>query len=150
MRRTSRGGVTSQRSITGAATLALAWLVVPAPVLAQNAYITNLFNNDVSVIDTTTNAVIATIPVEANPFGVAVTPDGSKVFVVNTNSDDVSVIDAVTNMVIGPPIPVSRNPIGVAVTPDGGKAYVANDLMGTVSVIDTATNTVVGAPIPVG
>src|SRR5216117_3487446 len=41
------------------------------------AYVTNGFSNTVSVIDTATNTVVATIPVGAFPFGVAITPDGT-------------------------------------------------------------------------
>jgi len=33
------------------------------------------------------------------PYGVAVTPDGSKMYVANTDSNIVSVIDSATNMV---------------------------------------------------
>jgi YVTN family beta-propeller protein len=44
-------------------TLALAWLVAPASTLAQNAYITNTGSNTVSVIDTATDTVTASIPV---------------------------------------------------------------------------------------
>ena len=54
----------------------------------------------VSVIDTATNTVIATIPVGLDPIGVAVTPDGSKVYVANAGSNTVSVIDTATNTVI--------------------------------------------------
>jgi len=104
------------------------------------------------VIDTGTNTVIATIFIGLGfaPFGVVVTPDGSKVYVANQNSLTVSVIDTATNTVIGYPIPVPSFPVGVAVTPDGAKVYVTNSFGNTVSVIDTATNTVIGSPIPVG
>ena len=54
-----------------------------APSLAQNAYITNTGSNTVSVIDTATNTVTATIPVGGEPYSVAVSPDGSKVYVAN-------------------------------------------------------------------
>src|SRR5260370_42277215 len=67
--------------------LMLACLLAPALSRAQNAYVTNEAANTVSVIDTTTNAVIATIPVGLLPFGVAVTPDGSKVYVTNLASN---------------------------------------------------------------
>jgi YVTN family beta-propeller protein len=80
---------------------------------------------------------------------VAVTPDGSKVYVTNLSGNTVSVIDTVTNTVVTT-IPVGSAPFGVAVTPDGGKVYVTNLSGNTVSVIDTATNMVVGSPIPVG
>jgi YVTN family beta-propeller protein len=43
-----------------------------AQALAQNAYITNQGSNIVSVIDTATNTVTATITVGAGAFGVAV------------------------------------------------------------------------------
>jgi YVTN family beta-propeller protein len=61
--------------------LTLACLLGPASARAQNAYITNASSNTVSVIDTATDTVIATIPVSLHPFGVAVSPDGSKVYV---------------------------------------------------------------------
>jgi YVTN family beta-propeller protein len=74
------------------------------------------------------------------PYGVAVTPDGSKVYVTNLNDNTVSVIDTAMNKVITT-ISVGPNPLAVAVTPDGSKVYVTS-LSGTVSVIDTVSNTV--------
>jgi len=133
-----------------AAITALACLVAPASVLAENAYITNLVSANVSVIDTATNTVIATIPVGIGQNGVAVTPDGSKVYVANVNVPFVSVIDTATNTVIAT-IPVGGlSPFGVAVTPDGSKVYVTDSGSNNVFVIDTATNAVIGSPIPVG
>jgi YVTN family beta-propeller protein len=111
---------------------------------AQNAYITNFNSASVSVIDTATNAVTATIGVGSNPLGVAVTRDGSKVYVTHQNNvnSTVAVIDTATNEVTAT-IPVGANPgfPGIAVTPDGSKVYVASS-GNTVSVIDAATNTV--------
>jgi YVTN family beta-propeller protein len=113
---------------------------------AVNAYITSLGGNTVSVINTAINAVIATINVGTSSAGVAVAPDGSKVYIA-TDFGSVSVIDTTTNTVIGSPIAVGQNPFGVAVT-SASKDYVTNE-EGTVSVIDTATNTVI-ATIPAG
>jgi YVTN family beta-propeller protein len=132
----TRGSIGPRRSIAAVTAAALAWLIAPTPVLALNAYITG--SNTVSVIDTATNTVIATVPVGG--YGVAVTPDGSRVYV--TTRDSVTVIDTATNMVIGSPIPVDTHPIAVAVTPDGSRAYVLGSF-GSVTVIDTTTNTVV-------
>src|SRR5262249_6914367 len=74
--------------------LSLACLFAAASAGAQNAYITNDFGRTVSVIDTATNTVVGSpIPVGLFPFGVAVTPDGSKVYVTNLVSNTVSVID---------------------------------------------------------
>ncbi|MGB9930086.1 MAG: DUF7507 domain-containing protein, partial [Methanosarcina sp.] len=52
------------------------------------AYITNIGSNNVSVIDIATDTVIATVNVGINPFGVAVNPDGTKVYVTNSNSNN--------------------------------------------------------------
>ena len=43
---------------------------------APFAYITNYGDNNVSVIDTATNKVTATVDVGNGSYGVAVTPDG--------------------------------------------------------------------------
>ena len=59
------------------AAFALFGVLGSAKNLAQNAYITNGGSNTVSVIDTMTNKVIATIPVGSQPFGLAVTPSTS-------------------------------------------------------------------------
>jgi hypothetical protein len=56
--------------------------------------------NTVSVINTAANAVITAVPVGTGPHMVAVTPDGSRVYVPNLGVDTVSVIDPATNTVI--------------------------------------------------
>jgi YVTN family beta-propeller protein len=129
-------------SAASAATEQSASSVVP------HAYIANHGDGTVSVIDTATNKVTATVDVGSGPDGVAVTPDGTKVYVTNSYYDNVSVIDTATNKVTAT-IPVGRYPEGVAVTPDGTKVYVTNSYDDNVSVIDTATNKVI-ATIPVG
>jgi YVTN family beta-propeller protein len=106
-------------------------------------------NNDVSVVDTATNAVLTTIPVGLAPFDLAVTPDGTRIYVVNFSSDTVSVIGTATNTVLAT-IQGLDQPANVAITPDGRTVYVTNQGgSDTVSVISTATNQII-ATIPVG
>lgn len=114
-----------------------------------DAYVANSAGPGVSVIDTSTNTVSATIPfsLSAAPTAVAVSPDGSTVYV-TTTGNTVEVIDVATNTVTGT-IPVGTTPMALAVTPDGAEVYVANEGDGSVSVIDTATDSV-AATIPVG
>ncbi len=45
------------------------------------AYVSNLGSNTVSVIDTATNTVVATVPVGNGPSGVAITPNGAFAYV---------------------------------------------------------------------
>jgi YVTN family beta-propeller protein len=113
------------------------------------AYVTNSTSSNVSVIDTSTNQVLPTIPVGGIPIDVAITPDGAFAYVTNFESFNVSVIDTSTNTEVLPRIPVGANPLGVAITPDGAFAYVVNHSNHNVSVIDTSTNTEVFPRIPV-
>lgn len=106
------------------------------------AYVTNNSDNTVSVIDTASNMVTATVPVGTSPFGVAVSPNGKQTYVVNRIGSSVSVIDTATNTVVAF-IPVGYLPYEVAISPDGTRAYVTNAGNDNVSVIDTATNRVI-------
>ena len=101
-----------RRRATAAALAALACLAAPAAAHAQNAYITNSGSDTVSVIDTATNTMVGSpIAVGDAPFGVAVTPDGSRVYVANFSGDTVSVIDTATNTVLRPPDRGRRFPL---------------------------------------
>jgi YVTN family beta-propeller protein len=55
------------------------------------AYVANHDSKNVSVIDTATNKVVATIPVGYFPDAIAVTPDGKRVYVATeTDNADIS------------------------------------------------------------
>ena len=101
-------------------------------------YVTNGNDNTVSVINTATDAVTATIPVDARPDAAAVSPDGSVLYVTNfldaINNGEVTVINTATNSVITT-VQVGIDPSGIAVSPDGTQAYVTNEGSDTVSVI---------------
>ena len=69
-----------------------------------------------SVIDTATGVVSATITVGNGPVGLAFTPDGKHVYVANSADGTVSVIDTATG-VVSATIPVGKSPIRVAICP---------------------------------
>lgn len=110
------------------------------------AYVTNPGSDRVTVLDTATNTVAGSIPVQQYPRGVAFAPDGAFAYVVNEGSDSLSIIDAGTRSVAGTVI-VGDGPRDLAVTPNGRFAYVGNFVSEDVSVVDLATRTVV-ATIP--
>jgi YVTN family beta-propeller protein len=130
--------------------LALA-LLAPGPAAAQppgaRVYVTNnlpggLGGNSVSVIDAGANTLVATIPVGVGPFGIAVSPDGTRAYVANEGGDTVSVIDTAANTVVATVTDVP-GPKAVAVSPDGSLVYVTRTGWDRIALIDTATNTVV-------
>ena len=98
-------------------------MLTPDAVRAQQGpfvYVPNFFDNNVSVIDTPTNAVTGSaIPVGSFPIAAAVRGDGSLVYVTNSGSSgSVSVINTATNTVVAT-VNVGSFPVGVAITGDG-------------------------------
>ena len=98
--------------ITALAFLMLISIAGAAPYV----YITNIHDDTVTVIDTATNNITATVNVGNQPFGLAVNPAGTKTYV-GSADNTVSVIDTAANTVIAT-VPVLF-PYGVVVTPDG-------------------------------
>jgi len=90
-------------------------------------------------------SVIRTIPVGAQPFGVAAA--GGLVYIANSGGSTVSIIDTASNAVTGS-IAVGNGPGEIVV--DGSRAYVGNFNDGTVSVVDTATRSTVATLSPGG
>jgi YVTN family beta-propeller protein len=107
-----------------------------AGVLPQSnrIYVSDSFDNAVTVIYSTTNQVEATIPVGQDPQGVAVDPGTDRIYVANELSDTVSVIDGTTNSVVDP-VGVGVEPCSVAVNTATDRIYVTNSATNTVSVI---------------
>jgi YVTN family beta-propeller protein len=121
-------------------------VVVPvAQAKTDYAYVANIAANTVSVINTTNNTVVKTIPVGDGPWGVAVNQAGSYAYVVNNHDtasgDSVSVISTATNTVVAT-IKVGSVPFGIAFAPNGTRAYVTNGNSNSVSVINTGTKVV--------
>lgn len=113
------------------------------------AYIVNYsFGNalgSVTLIDTETNTVTASVPVGKEPRYVAVTPDGNRAYVSNSGDNTVSVLDLTTS----PPTVTDTltgfsDSAGLAVTPDGTHVYVTNIGDDTVTVVRTSDNATVG------
>ena len=147
--------MSNRRSIIKSLLVATASLLMLAAAHTANtaqaqtfAYIPNGVSNTVSVINIATNVVVATVPVEFNPTGVSVHPNGSRVYITNVGSPRVSVIDTANNTVVGTVL-VGANPFGVAFNPAGTRAYVTRSSGNDLAVIDTASNTVI-TNVPVG
>src|SRR5215510_9296100 len=98
-------------------------------------YVPNEYDNTVSVIDTSNDSVVATIPVSGNyADGLAVNPTGAAVYVAS-ESGVVNVIDTATNTVTAT-IQVGSGADFVTFNPDGSRAYVTHYGGNSVVVID--------------
>jgi YVTN family beta-propeller protein len=126
--------------------LSLVCLLGWSPVWSQQVYVTDTASG-VSVIDSSTNTVVNTVPVTGESFGVAITPNGQFAYVSNNFPGVISVINTSTHAIVDT-VAVGDNPYGIAITPNGQYAYVTNG-DSSVLVIATSTNTVI-ATIGVG
>ena len=91
---------------------------------AQTAYIPNSASNNVSVININTGTVIATIPTQIYPSGVAVSPDGTKVYIGHSTNGKISEINTATNTVTTVFSGTFGNAKALAISPDGTKLFV--------------------------
>jgi len=111
-------------------------------------FVANVDSNNVSVINDSTDVVVATIPVQESPEGIAYDSVASEIFVTDYDSNNVSVINDTTNAIVAT-IPVAGGPWGVAYDQVQGTILVTQFMSTFVSVINTTTNTVM-ANIAVG
>jgi len=92
------------------------------------------------IIDTASNAVVATAKAPPYPTGVAVTPDGRRVLLDNVDTTRLVVVDTATGAVQQPiNLIVDIHPGGfgrLAVTADGLRAYVTNQPKQYIAVAD--------------
>ena len=116
-----------------------------SPANGDRIYATNYFSSSVSVIDTTSiklgdfnsdAVVVAKIAVSEGPYGIAVSPDGTRVYVAHFESSGlISVIDTLSLGVIGTMTAKGGWGRGAAVHPDGSRLYITNYLSSSVSVM---------------
>src|SRR5205814_1222206 len=110
---------------------------------SQLAYISNNMNSTVSVIDTGTNAVVATIPIDFPPGVVVLSPAGNRLYVVKSdpnfvaNTPAVEIFDTLTRNKIGSITNAALlDPDVAAISPDGNRLYVADFELNTLNVVN--------------
>ncbi len=102
--------------------------------------VSNFKDDTVSLIDLTNGGLAATVPAGDGPWGIAVHPRGTELWVTNRQGRSVSVIDIASRAVVAS-IPVGRTPLGIAMDPTGARAYVASYGDDWIDVLDTASRT---------
>ena len=110
---------------------------------APKAYVGNFKDDSVSVLDTATGTVLATVPVAAGPDGILVSRDGRSAFVSGSSAAGVSVIDTASDKVVQT-VDTGKGPQGLALTPDGKVLLVAVNGEDRVAIVDIATRAIVG------
>ncbi len=100
-------------------------------------FVTNEFDDSVSVIDATTHKVTATVAVGKRPRGIGVAPDGSEIYVAVSGENHIAVIDPVSLKVVRT-FPSGDDPETFAVHPNGN-LYISNEEDAKASVFNPAS-----------
>jgi YVTN family beta-propeller protein len=87
-------------------------------------------------------------PVYLSPLNLAVSRDGTRLYVTAQDADELLEVDLVEKRVSAS-INVGHRPFGIVLSPDGKQAFVSNEFSDTISVIDLLNRKVVGS-IPTG
>ncbi len=90
--------------------------------------------DEVLALDAATGQVRARVKVGSSPQGMALSPDGSRLFVACQLSNYISVIDTATLQAVGQ-IPASFYAQDIAIAPDGQTLYVSNRWLEAVEVV---------------
>lgn len=155
-----------------AATLTLAvvlGLSVPEAPAAARAYVSNEDGQSVSVIDTGTDKVVATIQVGKRPRGLKLSPDGLALYVAvsglpkcppsvpdaecaklerDLRADGIARIDTNTLKLTGV-LKSGSDPEQFDISRDGRRLYVSNEDSAQATVLDTRSGAIVGM-VPMG
>ena len=118
---------------------ALADDVVAAPDGAT-VYVMNSGDRTISVVDTATNTVRATWPLTTLPGALALSPNGSTLFV--SAFDSVLFLDTTTGT-IEQAVPLAASASDITVSPDGSVVYAPLYNAGTIAVLNATTGAVV-------
>ena len=138
-----------------AAALVLAGCSKPA-VSGYRIYVTNEISGDLSVIDSKSLEVVATIPLGKRPRGIHASPDGKTIYVALSGSppappgvdestlpppdhsaDGIGVFDVATNKLVKM-LKAGSDPENFDVSRDGKTIYVSNEDANGISFIDVA------------
>jgi YVTN family beta-propeller protein len=122
----------------------LAGTLISASLFAQTElYVVNSGADTISVINTYTGEVTATLKAQGHVSSIAYNDnDGLLYLPTHEGNGRVYLIDPATHSFVGEPIAVGAFPNYVTISPERQRAYVSNQF-GALSVIDTSNRTVV-------
>ncbi len=109
---------------------------------SQNWYVSLISAGQVWKFDANKDTVISKGTVQGAPALLALTPDGSKLYVsqfMTSSTNKITVMNTST-MTVTKTINVGTMPHGIRMTHDGTKVFVANMMSDNISVIDVATD----------
>jgi YVTN family beta-propeller protein len=117
------------------------------PGVKMHAYVTDVADGSVVVVDLVSLEVVARISVGGGPSGLRAHPTRPEVWGVSSANGHAWVIDTRSGQVVAR-IPLGAAPFAVEFSPDGTRAYVAASGSGSVVAIDCETRQVIARAQP--
>jgi PQQ-dependent catabolism-associated beta-propeller protein len=119
-----------------------------ALILAARLYVTNERDGTIQIVDTSTDRVTATARIGNRPRGMALSPDGKRLYVAvswwrdgkrpRSGQERIAALDAATLKPVRD-YAAGTDPECVAVSPNGQRLYLSNEDAGTASILDAAS-----------
>lgn len=144
-------------------------LSAPTEAASGRVYVSNEDGHSVTVIDTATDAVVATVPIGKRPRGMKLSPDAKRLYVAvsglpkcppttpdeecaklarDVDADGIAVIDTPSLKTL-PVLKAGSDPEQFDITADGKQMFVANEDIATTTVVELPSGAV-RTRIPVG
>ncbi len=128
---------------TNAAASHMAALPTTGSAAGTRAYTANIAAGSTSELDISTGTTLRVLPVSSMTEGIAVTPDGSEVWLGSNNQSTVSVVDVAKGSVVAT-IEGFKFPYRLGISADGRTAVVVDPPNSAVFVVDIATRAIRG------
>jgi YVTN family beta-propeller protein len=93
-------------------------------------------------LDVNTHTLRRVIKAGTDPEQVAISPDGSRLYVANEDAGQLTIVGLPDGNIVAH-VPVGEEPEGVAVSPDGSAVYVTSEDAGEIFVVDAASQAVI-------
>jgi YVTN family beta-propeller protein len=130
-------------------------IMTPSVAVARDgrhAYVTNATTDDdhLLIVDTATNAIVKDQFLPVHPVGVAVSPDGTRVYVAGCRLSCIDgallTLDATTAAVTSK-VALAAAPSGLVLAPDGTRVYLANGRDASVAIVTPSSGGVTTIPV---
>jgi YVTN family beta-propeller protein len=115
---------------------------VATSTFSDFTFVSELYSDNVTVINDTLNQVVASVPVGSDPEAIVTEPYNANVYVANSGSNNVTVING-TSLKVITSIGVGSSPYFLHFDPVANEVYVSNTGTTSVSVISVKSNLIV-------
>ncbi len=113
----------------------------PVPATRECAWVTSWGGDDVCGVEVPSGRRLGCVRTGARPHGVAISRDGSRVYVSNEGTNTLTVVDARAGRAVSE-VPVGATPNQLALTPDGRHVWVLNNADSSISIVSTEAHAI--------